>query len=65
MIRSGKGWETSISRLLLRMLQNYGKEAIFVDAGTNIGTHALYIAKAGHFVYGIEPQPINLNKVIH
>lgn len=63
MIRSGKGWETHISTLLLKMLQKYGKDAIFVDAGTNIGAHALYIAKSNLFVYGVEPQPINLNRV--
>ena len=62
-IRSGQGWDTGSSRLFLKMLQNYDKEAIFIDAGTNIGIHALYIAKCGYPVYGVEPLPSNLNKV--
>ena len=65
MVKSGQGWEKPISKLLFTMMGYYGKDTVYVDAGTNIGTHALYIAKGNYSVYGVEPQPINLNKVVY
>ena len=49
--------------MLAAMLANYGQGSIFVDLGTNIGTHTLYAAKRGHLVYGVEPQEVNLVRV--
>ena len=62
-IRSGKGWEGQMSTLLVKMLKNYGEKAILLDFGTNIGSHALFGAINKFFVFGVEPQTVNLAKV--
>lgn len=62
-IRIGNGWETNLSLLIVNMLSVYADTAVFLDVGTNIGTHALFVAKRGFHVFGVEPQAVNLVRV--
>ena len=62
-IRAGKGWEPHISNILKRGLEFLGTKSILLDLGTNIGAHALYFTQRNFFVYGVEPQQMNLVKV--
>ena len=62
-LRAGHGWEPWISKVLGKMLATYGSDAVLLDVGANIGAHALYAAKLGYRVAGVEPQNINLARV--
>ena len=63
-IRNGNGWEANLSLLIANMLSGYA-DPVFLDVGTNIGTHALFAAKRGFHVVGVEPQVFNLVRVIY
>ena len=59
------GWQRNEIRQMADVLSAAGRlprEAIFVDAGANIGTHTAYALQGGRFARGIacEPEPKNL-----
>ena len=59
MRRSGQ-WESSISELFLRSLEEYGDSSVFVDIGGNLGVHSLFVASKGFKTFSVEPMPTNL-----
>ena len=38
--------------------------AILVDVGANLGFHSLYSAKLGHRVWSVEPEEVNVARIM-
>ena len=55
-------WELPIAKFI-ELMSNEFKDALFMDFGSNIGAHGLYVLKLGHKVWAIEPQEQNILKV--
>ena len=65
----GNGYyEPKVGKLfkhLLEMSQNDANgKTVMIDVGANLGIHGLYAAKLGYSVWAVEPQEMNLIKVI-
>jgi FkbM family methyltransferase len=61
----GDGWQRGEIEQMTEILSAAGRlprEAVFVDAGANIGTHTAYALQSGRFMRGVacEPEPKNL-----
>lgn len=55
-------WEPEVGDMVIEMLRHH-PEAVYIDAGANLGTHAVMGAAAGHQVWAIEPLTTNLVKM--
>ena len=60
----GTGWELATTRLIGKALEFAGRDAVFLDVGANIGSHAMYAAAMGRSVWAVEPLTMNQAKVI-
>jgi FkbM family methyltransferase len=55
-------WEPEVGDMVIEMLHHY-PDAVYVDAGANLGTHAVMAAAAGHEVWAVEPLTTNMVKM--
>lgn len=56
-------WETSSPQPTLVELEDFGDIAGRVlDVGCGVGTHALYLAKQGHSVFGVDFAPAAIER---
>ena len=63
-VLGGNLWERDTSSLLGKLLSLIGKEsAVFLDVGSNLGCHSLYVAALGFRVWAVDPIKMNHVKV--
>lgn len=58
-------WEIDMAQWLNGLIRKIEADTLYLDIGANLGIHGLHAAKANCTVWIVEPQELNLHKIIH